>query len=160
MTDPHHSSTEDYLARVQAIGLTILAERDGIERPSQFPAALIEALRAQGVFSLWLARDYAGPELDLAGFIRVIEALARHDASVAWCVSNAGGYSRLSGYLPSPVARDLCAERRVSIAGALGAAGRAVADIHTAAQHLQIQPLGFETGGRVLLGLEPGPPIF
>jgi alkylation response protein AidB-like acyl-CoA dehydrogenase len=29
-------------------------------------------------------------------------------------------------------------------------------DIHTAAQHMQVQDGRWETGGRVLMGLEPG----
>ncbi len=36
---------------------------------------------------------------------------------------------------------------------------RCFRDTHAAAQHVQIQSANFETGGRVLLGLEPGTPI-
>jgi alkylation response protein AidB-like acyl-CoA dehydrogenase len=32
-------------------------------------------------------------------------------------------------------------------------------DIHTAAQHLQVQDARWETAGRVLMGLEPGSPL-
>lgn len=114
-----------FLAEATALGPTILALRDEIERERRIPRTLVEALRARGFFSLWLARAHGGPELDLAGFVRVVEALARFDASVAWCVANAGGYSRFSGFLPEPVARRLFVEQRVAIAGALGPTGRA-----------------------------------
>ncbi|WP_043830696.1 acyl-CoA dehydrogenase family protein [Muricoccus aerilatus] len=36
---------------------------------------------------------------------------------------------------------------------------RCFRDVHTASQHLQVQGVGFETAGRVLLGLEPGTPV-
>ncbi|WP_380068108.1 acyl-CoA dehydrogenase family protein [Dankookia sp. GCM10030260] len=36
---------------------------------------------------------------------------------------------------------------------------RCFRDVHTASQHVQIQSAGFETAGRVLLGLEPGTPV-
>ncbi len=36
---------------------------------------------------------------------------------------------------------------------------RCFQDVHTAAQHVQVQSGNFETGGRVLLGLEPGTPV-
>ena len=36
---------------------------------------------------------------------------------------------------------------------------RCFQDVHTAAQHVQVQSVNFETGGRVMLGLEPGTPV-
>jgi hypothetical protein len=36
---------------------------------------------------------------------------------------------------------------------------RCFRDAHAAAQHVQVQDGNFETGGRVLLGLDPGTPI-
>lgn len=36
---------------------------------------------------------------------------------------------------------------------------RCFRDVHTASQHVQVQSVGFETAGRVLLGLEAGTPI-
>ena len=65
--------------------------RDEIERERRLPTGLVETLRKLGFFSLWLARDFGGPELSLTDFVRVIEALARHDglgpAPATACVS-------------------------------------------------------------------------
>jgi alkylation response protein AidB-like acyl-CoA dehydrogenase len=36
---------------------------------------------------------------------------------------------------------------------------RCFRDVHTASQHVQVQSVNFETGGRVMLGLEPGTPV-
>lgn len=72
------------------LGPTILALRDDIDRERRLPGPLVEALRDGGFFSLWLAKEFGGPELNLPDFVRVVEALAQYDGSVAWCVSNAG----------------------------------------------------------------------
>lgn len=120
------AALDRYLAAAEALGPRIRDLADEIERTRQIPRPLVETLREQGFFSLWLARAHGGPELDMTGFVRVVESLARFDASVAWCVANAGGYSRFSGFLPEPVARRLFVEQRVAIAGALGPTGRAV----------------------------------
>ena len=108
------------------LGPTIAGMRDRIERERRLPAPLVERLRGLGFFSLWLARDFGGPELSLADFVRVIEALARSDGSVAWCVTNGGAYSRFSGFLPEAVARRIFVEERAVVAGNMGPIGRAV----------------------------------
>ncbi len=99
--------------------------RDEIERERRLPAPLVERLRALGFFSLWLARAFGGPELSLTDFARVIEALARSDGSVGWCVANAGGYARFSGFLPDAVARRIFVEERAVVAGNIGPIGKA-----------------------------------
>ena len=108
------------------LGPSILAERDRIDRERRLPPALVEQLRDRGFFSLWLARSFGGPELSLMDFIPVIEALARFDGSVAWCVTNAGACSRFSGLLPEAFARRLFVEERAVVAGNIGPVGTAV----------------------------------
>lgn len=108
------------------LGPTIGGARDEIERERRLPATLVEHLRDCGFFSLWLARSLGGPELSLSDFVRVIEALAQSDGSVAWCTANASGYSRFSGFLPEPVARQIFVEKRAVVAGNMGALGCAV----------------------------------
>src|SRR6478609_7818099 len=78
---------------------TINGLRDEIERERRLPAGLVETLRKLGFFSLWLAKDFGGQELSVTDFVRVIEALARHDGSVGWCASVAATYSFFSGFL-------------------------------------------------------------
>ena len=56
-----------------------------------------------GFFSLWLARAFDGPELDFAGFARVIEQLSHADGSVGWCAMVAAAFSLLSGYFGQEV---------------------------------------------------------
>ncbi len=107
------------------LGPTIFALRGEIERERRLPRSLIETLRNRGFFSLWLAKDFGGPELSLGDFVRVVEALARYDGSVAWCVSNAATYSIFSGFLPEAVARRIFVDDRAAVAGSLVPLGRA-----------------------------------
>jgi alkylation response protein AidB-like acyl-CoA dehydrogenase len=111
---------------VADLGPTIAGMRDQIERERRLPVPLVERLRELGFFSLWLARDFGGPELSLTDFVRVVEALARSDASVAWCATNGGGYARFSGFLPKAVAHRIFVEERAVVAGNMGPLGRAV----------------------------------
>ena len=99
--------------------------RDEIERERRLPTGLVETLRKLGFFSLWLARDFGGPELSLTDFVRVIEALARHDGSVGWCTMIAAVYSYFSGFLPEPVARRIFVNEKAAVAGSFVPIGKA-----------------------------------
>ena len=104
---------------------TINALSDEIERERRLPEGLVATLRERGFFSLWLARDFGGPELSLTDLVRVIEALARHDGSVGWCASVPATYSFFSGFLPEPIARQIFVNEKAAIAGHLGPMGKA-----------------------------------
>jgi alkylation response protein AidB-like acyl-CoA dehydrogenase len=111
-----------------AVDLTpdILAVRDAIDRDCALPPALVEKLRAAGLFHLWLPRALGGPELHPAIFLPVIEALARADGSVGWCATNASVLSLLGGSLPEAGARAIYSERGI-VAGAATPTGKATA---------------------------------
>jgi indole-3-acetate monooxygenase len=66
----------------------------------RFSSELFGAIRDAGLFSLWVPKDFGGPEIPIKHFMFVMEALARADASVSWCAANASTNSVLSGYLP------------------------------------------------------------
>jgi alkylation response protein AidB-like acyl-CoA dehydrogenase len=107
------------------LGPTIHALRDEIERERRLPTGLVETLRKHGFFSLWLAREFGGPELSLTDFVRVIEAVARHDGSVGWCTAFAATYTFFSGFLPSTVARRIFVDDKAAVAGNMGPIGKA-----------------------------------
>lgn len=115
------------LEAARDLGPHIVELQDEIDRQRRLPDSLVETLRSLGFYSLWLARAYGGPELSLTEFVEVIEALARSDASVAWCVTNGGGSALFSGFLPEAVARRIFVEERAVVAGNLGPIGKAVA---------------------------------
>ena len=109
------------------LGPTIAGMREEIERERRLPLPLVERLRELGLFSLWLARDFGGPELSLSDYmVRVIETVARLDGSVGWCVMNAAAYSIFSGLLTEPVARRIFVDQQAVVAGTGAARGKAV----------------------------------
>ena len=81
----------DYIERARALGARISACADQIEQNRRLPEPLVAALHEAGLFRLLLPRSLAGPEVDPPTFVQVIEAIARHDASTAWCLCQTAG---------------------------------------------------------------------
>jgi alkylation response protein AidB-like acyl-CoA dehydrogenase len=77
------------------------------------------------LFALWLPKAFGGPELNLVDYIRVIEELARADASAAWCATVAACYSRIAGYLQPEIAREIFDSGRTVVAGTINPSGKA-----------------------------------
>ena len=96
---------EELLSAAERLAPDILAVRDEIDRERCLPPVLVEMMRTSGLFKLWLPRALGGPELHPLEFIRVIEALAKADGSVAWCATNASVFSLLAGHMQEPSAR-------------------------------------------------------
>ncbi|HEY3062214.1 MAG TPA: acyl-CoA dehydrogenase family protein [Chloroflexota bacterium] len=82
-----------------------LAER--IEDERRLPEALVDEMVAAGLFTMLVPRTFGGAELDLLSYVKVVEELARADASVAWCVGQASGLSMVSAYLATDTARSI-----------------------------------------------------
>jgi alkylation response protein AidB-like acyl-CoA dehydrogenase len=101
------ASDLDYLRRAQALGPQLEAAAEEIERRRELPAAIVEALIERGLFRLLLPRALGGAELPPAAYVAVIEEVAKHDASVAWCLGQACGCTMTSAYLDPEVAREI-----------------------------------------------------
>jgi alkylation response protein AidB-like acyl-CoA dehydrogenase len=74
------------LDAVRTLAPRIQASADDVERERRLPAALLRDLKDAGLFHLWLPRVVGGDELDPLSVMRVVEAVARTDGSVGWCV--------------------------------------------------------------------------
>jgi alkylation response protein AidB-like acyl-CoA dehydrogenase len=111
--------------------------RTEIERDRTLPASLVASMADGGLFRLWLARAFGGPELSFTEFACVIEELSRADGSVGWCANIAAGLSRLSGYLPEQVCREIFADDSGRLSGSFSPTGKAAA-----------VPGGFRVSGR------------
>jgi indole-3-acetate monooxygenase len=119
-------AVDDFLQLAGRFAPEILAEREHIEQNRQLPTTLVDAMREAGLFSLWLPRGLGGPELAALDFVRVIEAIARADGSVGWCVAVGACYSCFAGYLEETVAREIFGTGNAILAGTLNPTGRAV----------------------------------
>jgi alkylation response protein AidB-like acyl-CoA dehydrogenase len=109
----------------EALGPLVAEHRTALARGPDLPAELAQALEQAGLTRLWMPRELGGAELPLPHYVRVIEALARHDGSVAWCAAIASSSTSVAGMLPSQTARELFGESGF-LSGSLTPGGSAV----------------------------------
>jgi len=119
---PAHRTGEHFLLAAQALTGQINDARNEIERTRLMPATLIAALRATGIFRMWLPQALGGPQLSVAEFVRVVEALSYVEGSVGWCTGLGAAYSRFAGYLPDAIATQIFEDN--IMAGTLAPHGR------------------------------------
>jgi alkylation response protein AidB-like acyl-CoA dehydrogenase len=106
----------DYLRRAQELGPGLEAAAEDIERRRELPDSIVEDLIESGLFRLLLPRALDGAELRPAAYVAVIEEVAKHDASVAWCLGQACGCTMTAAYLDPEVAREIFGARRGIVA--------------------------------------------
>ena len=97
----------DYLARIRDIEPGLAAASDEIDRRRELPERIVDALIERGFFRLLLPHSLDGAELLPTQYVPIIEALAKIDASTAWCVNQNSGCSMTSAYLTPEVAREI-----------------------------------------------------
>ncbi len=106
----------DYVEQVRELGPMIAAAADEIEHSRELPEPLVAALARRGLFRLLLPRSLGGAELPPAAYVPVIEAVAKHDASVAWCLGQACGCTMTAAYLAPEAAREIFGGERGIVA--------------------------------------------
>src|SRR5215472_7204993 len=106
----------DYLRRAREFGPELAAAADEIEQRRELPAAIVERLVERELFRLLLPRALGGAELPPARYVEVIEEIARHDASTAWCLGQACGCTMTSAYLDPEVAHEIFGAKRGIVA--------------------------------------------
>lgn len=127
----------DPLARARSLAPLLEASTASIDRERRLPDEVVEAVKGQGLFHLLLPRAYGGGEVEPARFVGVVEELARHDASTAWCVGQTGVCAVAAAYLPAESAQRVFDGGRGILAW--GAPGRVVA---------RAEPGGYRVTGR------------
>lgn len=103
-----HDSTggcTDALARARSVGPLLDAAADEIERRRELPPAVVAALIDAGLFRLLQPRSLGGAELRPADYAQIVEEIASHDASAAWCVGQGCGCSMSAAFLEPDVAQ-------------------------------------------------------
>ena len=102
----------DYLARAKALAPLLDQSSAAIERDRRLPQPVVEAMIDAELFRMLLPRAYGGGECDPLSFVRVLEEIARHDASAAWCLGQTGVCAIAAAYLPEESARAIWGDRR------------------------------------------------
>ena len=118
--------TQRYVEDLLGLAPLVAAQRAAFDRDRRISADVFAALADAGLFRLWLPRSLGGPELTPLEFMMVVEAAAALDGSIGWLVGNGGGMSRVGGYLPEPIAREMLGDPRAFVVSATGAVGDAV----------------------------------
>jgi alkylation response protein AidB-like acyl-CoA dehydrogenase len=97
----------DYIKRASRLGTKIAAASDEIERRGELPPEVVSGLIENGFFRLLQPRSLGGAELDPMSFVQVLEEVARHNASTAWCLGQNNGCSMTAAYLEPAVAKTI-----------------------------------------------------
>ena len=106
------ATTAEYLERVRRLGPALAAAASEIDERRELPAAIIDQMIEDGLFRLLQPRSLGGAELLPAEYIPIIEALARVDASAAWCLNQNSGCSMTAAYLSREVAQEIFGPER------------------------------------------------
>jgi alkylation response protein AidB-like acyl-CoA dehydrogenase len=106
----------DPVARACGLGDEIAAAADEIERTQRIPEPLLTRLHEARLFRLLLPRSLGGEEVAPQILVRALGELARHDGSVAWCVSIANSTALIAAFLDPEPARMIFGDPRATIA--------------------------------------------
>jgi len=101
----------DSLDRARGLGPLLDGAADEIERDRELPPKIVAALIDAGLYRLLQPRSLGGGELQPAHYAQIIEEIARHDASVAWCVGQSCGCSMSAAFLSPEVAQTIYGPR-------------------------------------------------
>ena len=97
----------DMVAAARALRPQIIAARDEMDQHRRLPSSLIKAMDDAGLFRTYMPSSLGGPEVDPVTAFQIVEELAMSDGSVGWCAFIAGSLSLFTGWLETPVAREL-----------------------------------------------------
>ena len=86
-------TTEEMLKRIEELGSFIEESADDSEQEGHLTERLVDALHKAELFRMLLPKPYNGLEVTPVTFMRSIEAVARRDASTAWCLCQQNGCS-------------------------------------------------------------------
>lgn len=109
-TDP-----ADPVARARRLGPAIEAAADEIERTQRIPEPLLTELHAARMCRLLLPRSVDGEEVPPWVYLRTVEEVSRHDASVGWNVFVANSSALIAPFLPAETARTIFGDPRALV---------------------------------------------
>jgi alkylation response protein AidB-like acyl-CoA dehydrogenase len=119
------ASSSDYLSAIHALGPLLAANFEEIEQRRELPPAVVTALTELNLFRLLVPRELGGGEVAPVTLIETIEAIARHDASTAWCVGQNAVSAMLAAYLPLEQAQQIFGQPSGVVAWGPPSAGEA-----------------------------------
>src|SRR5262245_6281380 len=100
----------DPVARVASIAHILQKAAPENEKLGRLTPAVVDKLHEHRLFRLLLPAAYGGDEVDLATWFRTMEAIAKHDASTAWCIGQINGCAASSAALAPEIAHKMWGE--------------------------------------------------
>jgi indole-3-acetate monooxygenase len=117
----------DYVARARAVAPLIEAAAGRTEAGRELVPDVVAALHDAGLFRMMMPGWLGGGETPPSVFAETIEAIARADASTAWCLCQMSVCSIASVYLDRKVAEEVFGPERAALAWGSTTDARAVA---------------------------------
>lgn len=105
------------LALPEALTEEILTRSDEVEQARRIPADLSKKLAQAGLYRMCVPKVYGGLEVDPMTLVATIEAIARLQGSVAWCVCIGATSGVPAAYLAEEAARLIYGSDPLSLAG-------------------------------------------
>jgi alkylation response protein AidB-like acyl-CoA dehydrogenase len=147
---PPVSSLLDTVHQIEPV---LRAHAEDAERERRLPDAVVDAMRARGLYRLWRPRAFGGLEVDPMTAFQVIAEVSRVDSAAAW---------NLQMKLQLAATYAVAAAVRVvdlvhKVAGTTGIRDehrfqRYFRDVHTIEQHAYVSAVRYESGGQYFLG--------
>jgi alkylation response protein AidB-like acyl-CoA dehydrogenase len=103
-------------AKTRDLAGMIEAAADTIEKTQRFPAHLLDALHEARLFRMLLPRSVDGDAFEPGAYVLAVEAAARADGSVGWCLSIANSTGLIAGYMEPRFAREIWGDPRAVVA--------------------------------------------
>ena len=119
--------SDDPLARVAKIQSVLSAAGARIDENCGLTDDVVDVMHNARIFRMLLPPALGGDALDLKTHAKVIEAIARIDASAAWCTSQGAGCAMASAFMDKEAAQRLFGPRDAVLAWGAGIQGKAVA---------------------------------
>jgi alkylation response protein AidB-like acyl-CoA dehydrogenase len=114
------------LRRLNNLENALSAEADAGERARTLTDRTVAILKDTGIMSMWVPRSLGGLELDFSSGLRVMEELARIDASAAWVVFVVCGSTFAAARMSDEAAATIHARPQDLLCGSLNPPGMAV----------------------------------
>jgi indole-3-acetate monooxygenase len=120
------TSRDSLVDAARGLGPLIRENADRGERERRLPEKTAKALTEAGFFRLCRPSGLGGLEADPITVLEVVEELARHDGSAAWCALNCGIAGVLQAYVPHEGGRQFGSAPDVVVNGVVAPSGRAL----------------------------------
>jgi alkylation response protein AidB-like acyl-CoA dehydrogenase len=114
------------LARASGLIPLLQSAAGRIDAKNELPPDVLDAMFDAGMFKLLLPRSCGGAELKPSDFIQCVEAIARGDASAAWCMNQGSGCSMAAAYVDAAIAHEVWGGKRDVLAWGQGPGAKAI----------------------------------